>query len=200
MSSCRAGAWQCTSSGELECRCIGDQLFPLYVTTKTAHHPVHVPGLAGRGCPSHSCHAMQLPLGYHLQHHPTVRPCPTPPNSGGFRELCLPIARALGVPPAQLFANRMNWQVDDETGERLKLVLLETDCCTECRCAPSMLWQQIPRAPLRDLNGVSPICRCCPVSSRCRHAHQAVWFRSAGAHRAPGRQAPCHCRAEGALP
>lgn len=42
--------------------------------------------------------------------------------SGGFRELCLPIARALGVPPAHLFANRMNWQVDDETGMPTKLV------------------------------------------------------------------------------
>ena len=27
------------------------------------------------------------------------------------RELCLPIARALGVPTKNLFANRMNWQV-----------------------------------------------------------------------------------------
>jgi hypothetical protein len=31
--------------------------------------------------------------------------------SGGFRELTLPIARALGVPPERVFANRMNWQV-----------------------------------------------------------------------------------------
>ena len=41
----------------------------------------------------------------------------TRPRSGGFRELCLPIARELGVPPKNLFANRMNFQVDDETGE-----------------------------------------------------------------------------------
>ncbi|KAL4436899.1 hypothetical protein ABPG75_004038 [Micractinium tetrahymenae] len=42
--------------------------------------------------------------------------------SGGFRELCLPICRALNVPPKQLFANRMNWQVDDDTGMPTKLV------------------------------------------------------------------------------
>lgn len=42
--------------------------------------------------------------------------------SGGFRELCLPIVRALGVPPKNLFANRMNWQVDDDTGMPTKLV------------------------------------------------------------------------------
>ena len=37
--------------------------------------------------------------------------------SGGFRELSLPIARALDVPPKNLFANRMNWQWNDETGQ-----------------------------------------------------------------------------------
>lgn len=42
--------------------------------------------------------------------------------SGGFRELCLPIARELGVPLKNLFANRMNWQVDDDTGMPTKLV------------------------------------------------------------------------------
>ncbi|PSC74868.1 glycerol-3-phosphate dehydrogenase [Micractinium conductrix] len=42
--------------------------------------------------------------------------------SGGFRELCLPICRELGVPPKNLFANRMNWQVDDDTGMPTKLV------------------------------------------------------------------------------
>lgn len=36
--------------------------------------------------------------------------------SGGFRELCLPIAKALGVPTSHVYANRMNWQVDDDTG------------------------------------------------------------------------------------
>ena len=42
--------------------------------------------------------------------------------SGGFRELSLPIARALGVPPKNLFANRMNWQFNDETGAIDQLV------------------------------------------------------------------------------
>jgi glycerol-3-phosphate dehydrogenase (NAD+) len=42
--------------------------------------------------------------------------------SGGFRELSLPIARALGIPPKNLFANRMNWQFNDDTGEIDKLV------------------------------------------------------------------------------
>jgi glycerol-3-phosphate dehydrogenase (NAD+) len=36
--------------------------------------------------------------------------------SGGFRELSLPLARALGVSPKNLFANRMNWQFNDDTG------------------------------------------------------------------------------------
>jgi len=36
--------------------------------------------------------------------------------SGGFRELSLPIARALGVSPKNVFANRMNWQFNDDTG------------------------------------------------------------------------------------
>ena len=30
--------------------------------------------------------------------------------SGGFRELTVPIARELGVPCENVFANRMNWQ------------------------------------------------------------------------------------------
>ncbi len=30
--------------------------------------------------------------------------------SGGFRELTVPIARELGVPCDNVFANRMNWQ------------------------------------------------------------------------------------------
>jgi glycerol-3-phosphate dehydrogenase (NAD+) len=39
--------------------------------------------------------------------------------SGGFRELALPVARALGVPADRLFANRMNFQLRDgpEKGE-----------------------------------------------------------------------------------
>ena len=31
--------------------------------------------------------------------------------SGGFRELTVPIARELGVPCDNVYANRMNWQV-----------------------------------------------------------------------------------------
>ncbi|GIL83780.1 hypothetical protein Vretimale_10573 [Volvox reticuliferus] len=42
--------------------------------------------------------------------------------SGGFRELTLPVASYLGIPKANVFANRMNWQWDDETGEPTKLV------------------------------------------------------------------------------
>ncbi|EFJ50802.1 hypothetical protein VOLCADRAFT_88690, partial [Volvox carteri f. nagariensis] len=42
--------------------------------------------------------------------------------SGGFRELTLPIAAYLGIPKSNVFANRMNWQWDDETGEPTKLV------------------------------------------------------------------------------
>lgn len=42
--------------------------------------------------------------------------------SGGFREMTLPIARYLGVPVDHVYANRMNWQWDDETGEPTRLV------------------------------------------------------------------------------
>nr|QKY14970.1 glycerol-3-phosphate dehydrogenase (NAD+) (GPDA) [Polytomella parva] len=42
--------------------------------------------------------------------------------SGGFRELTLPIAEYLGIPRDHVFANRMNWQWDDETGEPSRLV------------------------------------------------------------------------------
>ncbi|GAB4821168.1 hypothetical protein N2152v2_008214 [Parachlorella kessleri] len=42
--------------------------------------------------------------------------------SGGFRELCLPIAKALGVPYKNVWANRMQWQIDDDTGMPTKLV------------------------------------------------------------------------------
>lgn len=42
--------------------------------------------------------------------------------SGGFRELTLPIAKHLGIPKEFVFANRMNWQWDDETGEPSRLV------------------------------------------------------------------------------
>ena len=31
--------------------------------------------------------------------------------SGGFRELCLPVAKALGVPLKHVYANHINWQV-----------------------------------------------------------------------------------------
>jgi hypothetical protein len=31
--------------------------------------------------------------------------------------LTLPIAKHLGVPKENVYANRMNWQWDDETGE-----------------------------------------------------------------------------------
>eukprot|EP00121_Abeoforma_whisleri_P011182 Awhi_evm1s10320 len=36
--------------------------------------------------------------------------------SGGFRELILPLAEALDVPPANIFANRFVYMSDDETG------------------------------------------------------------------------------------
>ncbi|KAG2496545.1 hypothetical protein HYH03_005368 [Edaphochlamys debaryana] len=42
--------------------------------------------------------------------------------SGGFREILIPIASYLGIPMSRVFANRMNWQWDDETGEPTKLV------------------------------------------------------------------------------
>ena len=42
--------------------------------------------------------------------------------SGGFREMTLPIARELGVPATNVFANRMNWQV----GDVQQLMLLST--------------------------------------------------------------------------
>ncbi|KAG2432760.1 hypothetical protein HYH02_012893 [Chlamydomonas schloesseri] len=42
--------------------------------------------------------------------------------SGGFRELLLPIAAYLGIPKDRVFANRMHWQWDDETGMPTKLV------------------------------------------------------------------------------
>mmetsp|Transcript_6379 Transcript_6379/g.19796 ORF Transcript_6379/g.19796 Transcript_6379/m.19796 type:complete len:598 (-) Transcript_6379:3278-5071(-) len=46
--------------------------------------------------------------------------------SGGFRELMLPISRYLGVPPENIFANRMLWQWDDETQSPSKLVGFDT--------------------------------------------------------------------------
>jgi hypothetical protein len=33
------------------------------------------------------------------------------------RELTLPIARHLGIPKENVYANRMNWQWDDELAE-----------------------------------------------------------------------------------
>mmetsp|Transcript_25433 Transcript_25433/g.55213 ORF Transcript_25433/g.55213 Transcript_25433/m.55213 type:complete len:677 (-) Transcript_25433:1350-3380(-) len=42
--------------------------------------------------------------------------------SGGFRELILPIAKHLGIPKDHVYANRMNWQWDDETGAPTRLV------------------------------------------------------------------------------
>lgn len=46
--------------------------------------------------------------------------------SGGFREMTLPIAKYLGIPPENVIANRMLWQWDDETGEPSKLVGFDT--------------------------------------------------------------------------
>eukprot|EP00198_Chlamydomonas_reinhardtii_P000461 XP_001689796.1 predicted protein [Chlamydomonas reinhardtii] len=46
--------------------------------------------------------------------------------SGGFRELLLPIAAHLGIPKDRVFANRMHWQWDDETGMPTKLVGFDT--------------------------------------------------------------------------
>ena len=36
--------------------------------------------------------------------------------SGGFREMCLPVARILGIEPSNVFANRMLFTADDATG------------------------------------------------------------------------------------
>jgi hypothetical protein len=41
---------------------------------------------------------------------------------GPGRELTLPIARELNIPPENVFANRINWQVDDATGLVTKMV------------------------------------------------------------------------------
>ncbi|MEW5301341.1 MAG: hypothetical protein WDW36_004205 [Sanguina aurantia] len=46
--------------------------------------------------------------------------------SGGFREMILPIAAYLGVPMDNVFANRMTWQWDDETGSPTHLVGFDT--------------------------------------------------------------------------
>lgn len=42
------------------------------------------------------------------------------------REMTLPIAKVLGVPFSNVFANRMNWQADDVTGVPTKLVGFDT--------------------------------------------------------------------------
>lgn len=47
---------------------------------------------------------------------------PCSPSANTARELTLPIAKYLGVPKENVFANRMNWQWDDETGEPSRLV------------------------------------------------------------------------------
>lgn len=52
---------------------------------------------------------------------PAVLPHCFPPGSS-VRELTLPIAKYLGVPKENVFANRMNWQWDDETGEPTQLM------------------------------------------------------------------------------
>lgn len=40
--------------------------------------------------------------------------------SGGFRELIRPLAKLLGLPMANVYANRMNWQFDDDSGTPVK--------------------------------------------------------------------------------
>ncbi|MEW5301255.1 MAG: hypothetical protein WDW36_004126 [Sanguina aurantia] len=42
--------------------------------------------------------------------------------SGGFREVILPLAEYLNVPKHHVFANRMTWQWDDETGAPTRLM------------------------------------------------------------------------------
>jgi glycerol-3-phosphate dehydrogenase (NAD+) len=42
--------------------------------------------------------------------------------TGGFREMVIPLAAYLGVPMENVFANRMNWQWDDETMQPTKLI------------------------------------------------------------------------------
>mmetsp|Transcript_21179 Transcript_21179/g.55176 ORF Transcript_21179/g.55176 Transcript_21179/m.55176 type:complete len:618 (+) Transcript_21179:94-1947(+) len=42
--------------------------------------------------------------------------------SGSFRELILPLAKYLGVPKENVYANRMAWQWDDDTGQPTRLV------------------------------------------------------------------------------
>lgn len=61
-----------------------------------------------------------------LIHHLQARGIAVYLISGGFRELSLPIAKELGVPAQNVFANRMNWQWDDETGEPTRLVGFDT--------------------------------------------------------------------------
>ena len=40
--------------------------------------------------------------------------------SGGFRELIRPLATLLGLPMSNVFANRMNWQFDDDSTAPVK--------------------------------------------------------------------------------
>ncbi|KAF5828643.1 HAD-like domain-containing protein [Dunaliella salina] len=42
--------------------------------------------------------------------------------SGSFRELILPLAKYLGVPKENVYANRMAWQWDDDTGQPTRLM------------------------------------------------------------------------------
>ena len=57
--------------------------------------------------------------------------------SGGFRELTLPIARELGVPAENVFANRMNWQVPGGTSCYLCRHVAHPTTPFAAACAPS---------------------------------------------------------------
>ena len=79
-----------------------------------------------------------------LNRHTTPHPLPA-----GFRELCLPIARVLGVPSTQLFANRMNWQVDDDTGEQQQQAAAAGGACAWAAslCVPPRTRARTPPSP-----------------------------------------------------
>jgi glycerol-3-phosphate dehydrogenase (NAD+) len=75
-------------------------------------------------------------------------------SAGGFRELCLPIARALGVPAKHVFANRMKWQASE--GETCALLP-----AAACAAPPLLLWMDPLVPPLAlALHALSPRKRC----------------------------------------
>ncbi len=86
--------------------------------------------------------------------HPTSFP-PLPP----YREIILPIAAHLGIPPENVIANRMMWEWDHETEEPSRLVGFDrSELTAQNQGKPQVIARIRQRYPYASVGGWCLLC------------------------------------------